>query len=189
MVIPALPAGFPVPVLIVQHMPPFFTAALADRLASKSAIAVKEAATGDRLMPGHAYIAPGDHHMVVRRSEGGVGIELNQESRENSCRPSVDVLFRSVAAVYGGATLAVVMTGMGQDGLLGCELLHKSGAAIYVQDEPTSVVWGMPGFIARAGLAEQVLPVDRIGPAISGRVGFKAPESRSARAENLSSCG
>ena len=126
-VIPTLPADIPVPILIVQHMPPYFTAALAERLSSKSAIKVKEAAHGDRLEPGKAWIAPGDYHMTVRRHEGRVVVELNQGPRENSCRPAVDVLLRSVASTYGAATLAVVMTGMGQDGLLGCELVRNTG--------------------------------------------------------------
>jgi two-component system, chemotaxis family, protein-glutamate methylesterase/glutaminase len=177
-VVPALPPNFPVPILIVQHMPPFFTAALAERLSSKSAIRVKEASQGDRLKPGHAWIAPGDHHMTIRKCNGEVVVELNQGPRENSCRPSVDVLLRSVAAAYGGATLAVVMTGMGQDGLLGCESVHSSGGTIYVQDEATSVVWGMPGFVARAGLAERILPIDFLGSAIAGRVGSNPPLSR-----------
>lgn len=179
-VIPDLPADFPVPILIVQHMPPFFTAALADRLSSKSAIKVREAAQGDQLKPGRAWIAPGDHHMVIRKSEGSIVIELNQGPRENSCRPSVDVLLRSVAAAYGSSTLAVVMTGMGQDGLLGCEMVHKSGGTIYAQDEATSVVWGMPGFVARAGLAERVLPIDCLGAAITSRVGSRPSSSRPA---------
>jgi two-component system chemotaxis response regulator CheB len=175
--LPVLPADFPVPILIVQHMPPLFTAMLAERLSSKSAIQVTEAVHGDRLKPGHAWIAPGDHHMVIKSSEGATVIELNQGPRENSCRPSVDVLLRSVALTHGAATLAVVMTGMGQDGLLGCEMIHQSGGTIYAQDEATSVVWGMPGFVARAGLAERVLPIDRLGAAITSRVCLKPPWS------------
>jgi two-component system chemotaxis response regulator CheB len=179
-VIPDLPADFPVPVLIVQHMPPSFTAALAERLSSRSSIKVTEAAHGDRLTPGHAWVAPRDHHMTVRKTPGGTVIELNQDARENSCRPSVDVLLRSVASEYSVSTLAVVMTGMGQDGLLGCEQVHQAGGTIYVQDEATSVVWGMPGFVARAGLAERVLPIERIGAAIVERTGSRMSMLRPA---------
>ena len=176
-VLPTLPADFPVPILIVQHMPPLFTAMLAERLSSKSAIKVTEAVHGDRLKPGHAWIAPGDYHMALRSSQGTTTIELNQEPRENSCRPSVDVLLRSVARTYGAATLAVIMTGMGQDGLLGCEMIRDAGGTIYVQDEATSVVWGMPGFVARGGLADRVLPLAFLGAAITSRVCLKPSRS------------
>jgi len=168
-IIPCLSAGFPVPIVIVQHMPPLFTAMLADRLASKSSIGVSEAVHGDRLRPGHAWIAPGDSHMIVTRSGGQHSIELHQGPPENSCRPSADVLFRSVASAFGAGTLAVVLTGMGNDGLKGCELIREAGGTIFVQDEASSVVWGMPGFVARAGLAERVLPLDAFGPALAGR--------------------
>jgi two-component system, chemotaxis family, protein-glutamate methylesterase/glutaminase len=167
--IPTLPADFPAPIVIVQHMPPLFTAMLAERLTSKAAIRVREAAAGDRLTPGHAWIAPGDHHMVVTRNGGPPRIEIHREPPENSCRPSVDVLFRSVAAAYGPGALGIVLTGMGNDGLKGCEHIRDRGGCVLVQDEASSVVWGMPGFVARAGLAERILPLDELGPAIVGR--------------------
>ncbi len=104
--------------------------------------------------------------MEVQRADGTVCLKTHQGPRENFCRPSVDVLFRSVASVYGARTLAVILTGMGQDGLKGCEMLRAQGARVYVQDEATSVVWGMPGFVAKAGLADKILPLDRIGEEI-----------------------
>ena len=165
-VLPSLGADFPVPVVIAQHMPPIFTSLLAARLSAKCAIPVRECSSGECLVPGRAVIAPGDFHMVVQQHDGAVRVAVHQGARENFCRPSVDVLFRSVASVYGGRALAVVLTGMGQDGLQGCQMLHSQGAEIYVQDEASSVVWGMPGFVAKAGIADRILPIDRIGPEI-----------------------
>ena len=166
------------PIVIVQHMPPLFTRMLAERLSSKSAITVGEAAHGDRLRPGHAWIAPGDYHMIVTRAGGDARVELHQGPQENSCRPAVDVLFRSVAAAYGAGVLAVVLTGMGSDGLRGCEKIREAGGGIVVQDEASSVVWGMPGFVARAGLADRVLGLAEIGPALVGRVRQYQPVGR-----------
>ena len=164
---PALPANLPVPVVIAQHMPPIFTAMLAKRLSEKSPLPVRECKSGEALVPGCAFLAPGDFHMVVDKKEDGVArVRTHQGAKENFCRPSVDVLFRSVAAAFGGRTLAVVLTGMGHDGLNGSEALHEQGARILVQDEASSVVWGMPGFVARAGLADKVLPLEQIGPEI-----------------------
>ena len=167
--LPLFPADFPVPVLIVQHMPPIFTRLLAERLDAKAAIRVVEAAAGDILRPGGAWIAPGDFHMAVAREGKAVRIRTHQEPPENSCRPAVDVLFRSVAAVYGGASLAVVLTGMGRDGLRGCEYLGEVGGQIIVQDESSSVVWGMPGAVANAGMADRIVPLDQLGSEIIGR--------------------
>lgn len=166
-VLPSLPAQFPVPLLIAQHMPAIFTAMLAARLAAKSAVPVRECSSGEPLQPGCAILAPGDFHMILHQSDGISRLVTHQGPRENFCRPSVDVLFRSVAAVYGGRTLAVILTGMGQDGLKGCEMLRMRGARIYVQDEASSVVWGMPGFVAKAGLADKILPLDRIAEEIT----------------------
>jgi two-component system chemotaxis response regulator CheB len=174
--LPKLPESFPVPVVVVQHMPPMFTRLLADRLDAQCALQVVEAQPGDELEAGGVWIAPGDYHMVLRRDGAAVRIGTHRGPHENSCRPSVDVLFRSVGDVYGDRALAVVLTGMGQDGLLGCERLHEAGARILVQDEATSVVWGMPGFVANAGLAEAVLPLDALGPAIT----LRAREGRDA---------
>jgi two-component system chemotaxis response regulator CheB len=167
---PLLPSNFPVPVVIVQHMPPIFTKFLAERLASKSQIPVMEAVNYQDLLPGHAYIAPGDFHMMVQRSKEGIRIRTQQEQPENSCRPAVDVLFRSVAEVYGSDTLAVIMTGMGQDGLRGCGRIREAGGQILAQDEATSVVWGIPRYVANAGLADAVLPLGFLAGEIVRRV-------------------
>lgn len=169
-VIPCLPADLPVPVLIVQHMPPMFTRFLAERLSSVSKIPVVEATAGDVLQPGKAWIAPGDYHMTLRPDRSRMIIETDQREKENSCRPSVDVLFRSVAQIFGARTLAVIMTGMGQDGLKGCERVSQMKGQIFAQDEPSSVVWGMPGFVVKAGLADKVLPLQQLGPEIVRRV-------------------
>ncbi len=166
----SLPCDLPVPILIVQHMPPVFTKCLAERLAAKSGMPVQEGASGATLCPGQAWIAPGGYHMVVTRNGTNVELALNEDPPENSCRPAVDVLFRSVAQVFGARTLAVMLTGMGYDGLKGCEVLHECGAQILAQDEASSVVWGMPGAVAEAGLAHQVLPLSQIPGAIVARV-------------------
>lgn len=168
--IPQLPANFPVPVVIVQHMPPIFTKFLADRLASKARIQIDEAKSMQELQPGRAYIAPGDFHMVVAQNDGIVRIRTHQGPPENSCRPAVDVLFRSVAEVYGEHALGVIMTGMGQDGLRGCQSIRDAGGQILAQDAATSVVWGMPGFVANAGLAYKVLPLEQLAGEIVQRV-------------------
>lgn len=161
-IFPQFPAGLPVPILLVQHMPPMFTRLLAERLEQKSQIRVREAEEGMLVEPGQAYIAPGDHHLCLRREGSKVYCTLNQGPHENSCRPAVDVLFRSAAEVYGGAVVAAVLTGMGQDGLRGAEQLHAQGAWIIAQDEASSVVWGMPGALVRAGLADSVVPLERM---------------------------
>jgi two-component system chemotaxis response regulator CheB len=160
--LPSFASDFPVPVLIVQHMPPVFTKLLADRLATRSSLAVVEGKAGDELRPGKVWIAPGNYHMGLERSANGARISLNQEPPENSCRPAVDVLFRTVTEVYGAATLGVVLTGMGQDGLRGCQHIREAGGRVLVQDEASSVVWGMPGFVARSGLANKQLPLSQL---------------------------
>jgi two-component system chemotaxis response regulator CheB len=168
--LPSFPANFPLPVVIAQHMPAIFTSLLAKRLATKCAMPVRECQPGDLLGPSCVWIAPGDYHMVVQQDEKRMRLATHQGPRENFCRPSVDVLFRSVAAVYGANALGVILTGMGQDGLKGCEALCEAGASVIVQDEASSVVWGMPGFVARAGLAEKILPLDQICGEIIRRV-------------------
>jgi two-component system chemotaxis response regulator CheB len=166
----ALPADFPVPIVIVQHMPPVFTKLFADRLSASCRLPFREVHDGDLLLPGHAYVAPGDYHMRVV-SDGRVKrLALDHGAQENSCRPAVDVLFRSVAEHFGSKSLAVVMTGMGQDGLRGCERIHERGGQVIVQNEATSVVWGMPGFVARAGIADAVLPLVELAPEVLRRV-------------------
>jgi two-component system chemotaxis response regulator CheB len=161
-------------------MPPLFTKLLSERLAAKSAIRVREAVAGDALGAGLAIIAPGNHHMAVVRAEGGKQVGLNQGPLENSCRPSVDVLFRSVSEAYGAGVLAVVMTGMGQDGLHGCEAVRERGGQIFVQDEKSSVVWGMPGFVAEAGLADEILPLNQLATVITRSVRMGRDTARAA---------
>ena len=164
--VPALGKDLHVPLLIVQHMPPMFTRLLAERLDSKSSMSVVEAVHGMAVEPGKVYIAPGDFHMRVCRASNRVEIALDQAPQENCCRPAVDVLFRSAAEVWGKHSAAVVMTGMGKDGLAGARSLWAAGAPILAQDEDTSVVWGMPGEIVRAKLADQVLPLADISGAL-----------------------
>lgn len=161
-----LPADFPLPVLVVQHMPPMFTRLLASRLSAVSKLTVTEAQEGEAVRAGCVYIAPGDFHMEVCRQGFQAVIRLHQQAAENSCRPAVDVLFRSARQCYAGAVLAVVLTGMGEDGLRGTRILKEAGATVLAQDEASSVVWGMPGFIVREGLADQVLPIECMAPAI-----------------------
>jgi two-component system chemotaxis response regulator CheB len=167
--LPTFPADLPVPVFIVQHMPRLFTKLLAERLSSKAQIRVDEASHGDVALPGRALVAPGDFHMVVRRLGTKVVVHTNQNVSENSCRPSVDPLFRSIADTYGPRALGVILTGMGQDGLRGCEAIRARGGQVLVQDEASSVVWGMPGYVARAGLAEKVVPLSEMGAEIVRR--------------------
>lgn len=169
-VICGLPANFPLPVVVVQHMPPVFTGLLAERLAAHGKLKVFEGTPGMLLEAGTVVIAPGDFHMRLVRTPKGVAVATDRSPPENSCRPAVDVLFRSVHEIYGGATLAVILTGMGQDGLRGCEALRAAGAQVVVQDERTSVVWGMPGAVARAGLADAVVPISEIGQQVMQRV-------------------
>jgi two-component system chemotaxis response regulator CheB len=177
-VVPRLPRSLPVPVLIVQHMPPTFTRLLAERLAASGPLPVSEAVAGDAIVPGRAWIAPGDWHMTVRRREADLAIALDQNPPENSCRPAVDPLFRSAAQTWGGKVLAVILTGMGQDGLLGCQALSALGAPVIAQDEATSVVWGMPGAVAKAGLAERLVPLPLVAEEILRRVGEGRPGFR-----------
>ncbi|MCU0716247.1 MAG: chemotaxis response regulator protein-glutamate methylesterase [Pirellula sp.] len=165
-VLPKLPDSFPVPILVVQHMPPIFTNHLASRLDQLSKLNVREARQGEPIGPGGVWIAPGDFHMTLRRDGNQTRIALNQETPENSCRPAVDVLFRSASELYGPNVLSVVLTGMGQDGLKGCETIRSNGGQTIAQDAETSVVWGMPGAVTNAGLAQRVLPLSAIAEAI-----------------------
>lgn len=171
--LPQLAAGFPVPVVIVQHMPPLFTRMLAERLATLSGLPTREGLTGARLRPGEVWVAPGGFHLEVELTTDGVGLRTTEAPPENSCRPAVDVLFRSVVAAYGPRVLGVVLTGMGQDGLRGCELIREAGGRVLAQDEASSVVWGMPGAVCRAGLADKVLPLENMAPEIN-RLVFSA---------------
>lgn len=169
-VLTGLPGDLSVPVVITQHMPPVFTRLLAERLDHACALTVREAVDGAVPRPGEVWIAAGDHHLEVHGSATAPVLAITDGPPENSCRPSVDVLFRSVAAVFGSHALAVVLTGMGQDGERGCEHLRAAGAPVLAQDEATSVVWGMPGAVARAGLADAVLPLGEMAAAISTRI-------------------
>jgi len=168
--LPALRGDFPVPIVIVQHMPPVFTLNLAKRLDAKSANTVREGVEGGKLEPGRIWIAPGGFHMKLRRVGTEVELTINEDPPENSCRPAVDVLFRSVAEIYGAHSLAVVMTGMGYDGHLGGEEIYERGGTVLAQDEESSVVWGMPGIVVMSGLSDDVLSLDDLPAAIMRRV-------------------
>ena len=152
----------PVPVLVVQHMPAGFTALLADHLNRLGRLPCSEAREGEPLLPGRLYLAPGDRHLMTKDGPGGLVAHLSDGPAENFCRPALDPLLRSLVAVHGGRVLAVILTGMGQDGLAGCKALAAAGGAILAQDEASSVVWGMPGAVARAGLAAALAPPDAI---------------------------
>jgi two-component system chemotaxis response regulator CheB len=165
-IVSQFPRGLSVPVFIVQHMPKVFTKLLAERLQSLTPLTVTEAAAGDKVEAGHVYIAPGDFHLTLAKRGEQVILETNQDAPENSCRPAVDVLFRSVARTYPGQAVAAILTGMGQDGLRGAEVLKAEGCRVIAQDEATSVVWGMPGAVANAGLADTVVPLPCIVPEI-----------------------
>jgi len=172
-ILPLFPADFLLPILVVQHMPPLFTRLLAERLNSTCRLPVKEASNGALVAAGQILVAPGDFHMKLDSSSGGVRVLLDQSVRQNSCRPAVDALFASTGDVYGGAVLAVVLTGMGQDGLRGAEILKAQGATVLAQDEPSSVVWGMPGAVVNAGFADRVLPLDEVVPEILRRTALR----------------
>jgi two-component system chemotaxis response regulator CheB len=166
-VLKALPADFPVPIVIVQHMPPLFTRNLANRLNQECGLRVQEAEGGETLEPGHVFIAPGDFHLELCREGTSVKTVLQQGPPENSCRPAVDVLFRSAASIYGRGCLGIVLTGMGQDGLRGAEHIVHLGGTLVGQDEATSVVWGMPRAVCEAGLTHSVLPLGSVADEIT----------------------
>ena len=184
-VVPNLPASLPVPVVIVQHMPPVFTALLAERLDRESSVTVVEATHGMALQPGTVYVAPGGRHLLVARYGGAVVTQLNDDAPENSCRPAADPLFRSVVGAYGANVLGVVLTGMGADGCKGAQAIVAAGGEVIAQDEATSVVWGMPGAVVRAGLvsAEVALPrvVDEVMARVSRRRAVPASVSGARR--------
>ena len=166
--IPRLPADFPVPILLVQHMPPMFTASLAEHLDQKSQVSVREARDGEPVLPGGVYIAPGGRHMVVRRlPDGALIVGLNDNPPENSCRPSVDVLFRSLAAQFEGNLLAVVMTGMGSDGCEGVRAMKRRGCRVLTQSEASCIVYGMPLAVDEADLSDEQVPLDRLADRIT----------------------
>jgi two-component system chemotaxis response regulator CheB len=170
--VPRLPADVGVPILIVQHMPPVFTQSLAEHLARKTSLAVREAEEGDRVVPG-IFLAPGGRHMRVQRLgplPSGIGVVLDDGPPEQSCRPSANVLFRSVATAYEGRVLAVVMTGMGADGCEGVRVIKQHGGYCLTQSEDTCVVYGMPMAVDEAGLSDERVPLDRLAYRIASLV-------------------
>jgi two-component system chemotaxis response regulator CheB len=182
--IPAIPADFPVPIVIVQHMPPVFTRLLAGRLNDKSKLTVQEGQPGQVIHPGEAWIAPGDFHMTVERLGTTIRLATNHDPPENSCRPAVDPMFRSAAASFGPNVLAIVLTGMGYDGVNGAQHIRERGGQVYVQDEASSIVWGMPGQVAAAGFANAVYPLSSLASEIVRRVAMKRSLAPVAGAKN-----
>jgi two-component system chemotaxis response regulator CheB len=152
------------PVLITQHMPPTFTAILAEHLAGLAKRPVREAVDGEEINAGTIYLAPGGKHMKVARRDGIAVIAIDDGPLVNFCKPSVDPMFSSAAAVWGPKVLALVLTGMGADGLRGAQAIVAAGGGVMAQDEASSVVWGMPGQVANAGLCSAVLPLGEIAP-------------------------
>jgi two-component system chemotaxis response regulator CheB len=150
-------------------MPSTFITLLAERMSARSRVPVAVTKSGDVVSPGKVFLAPGDHHMVLRRQGASVVVELTNEAPVNGCRPAVDLLFKSVAKAYGNASLGVILTGMGNDGLEGSRAIVEAGGRIVVQDEATSVVWGMPGQVAKAGLAQAVLSIKDLSLEIATR--------------------
>jgi two-component system chemotaxis response regulator CheB len=157
-----------VPVLVTQHMPPTFTAILAEHLAKASGRPAREAENGEVLKPGHIYVAPGGLHMVVEKEGTNTVARLLDTPPINFCKPAVDPMFDSVSKVFGSATLAVVLTGMGHDGAVGVRTIAAGGGSVIAQDEASSVVWGMPGAAANTGQCSDILPISRIGPKVAG---------------------
>lgn len=163
----------PVPVVITQHMPPSFIPILADHIAKCGELPCTQAQDGAQLIPGRILIAPGDRHLLIRSDAKGLFASLSDAPPENFCRPAVDPMLRSACAATDGQVLAVILTGMGQDGMAGTKAIIDHGGAALAQDEATSVVWGMPGAVARAGLAHAVLPISQIAPKIHSLLGVR----------------
>lgn len=178
-VLPALPGDFPVPILIVQHMPPHYTQSLANRLNERSEIEVVEGADGMTVAAGFAYIAPGGRHMRVERRAGRIVIGITSDPPENSCRPAADYLFRSAAEIYGDRLMAVIMTGMGRDGTEGCRVIKQRGGYVITQDADGCAVFGMPKAVADERLSDDSLPLGRIAQVLTRRVSGRriAPNS------------
>jgi two-component system chemotaxis response regulator CheB len=179
-VLPALPAGFPLPVLIVQHMPELFTRLMAERLNSRCALRVHEACEGEPICRGKISIARGNWHLEFRSPvtpSAAPTMHLHQGPFENHCRPAVDVLFRSAAKTFGPGVLAAVLTGMGSDGLIGARLVRQQGGCVLAQDQATSTVWGMPGAVAGAGLADKIVALDAMASEIVKLAGRGASAS------------
>lgn len=169
--LPALPRDLGVPIVIVQHMPPVFTKSLADSLASKCVLPVVEASHGEAIIPNAVYIAPGGRQMRMEaNSDGRPVVNLSDDPPENNCRPAVDCLFRSVANRFPGRSMAVILTGMGNDGTLGLRLLKRHGCYAIAQDEASCVVYGMPKSVVDAGLADAILPLNVIAQQVVATV-------------------
>jgi len=167
---------FGVPIFITQHMPPVFTKMFAEKLRLVSGLEVFEATSGQPIKPGEVYVAPGGYHMVVVESRDGLIIGLNEDPPENSCRPSVDVMFRSLVKAYGANVLGMILTGMGSDGVRGAEVIVKAGGEVIAQDEASSAVWGMPGAVAHAGLASSLLPLEAISSELKKKLPSRGRE-------------
>jgi len=161
-ILPKLPPNFPAPILIVQHMPPLFTKQLAERLNSLSRLRVKEAEEGEFVKDGIVYIAPGDYHMKIKKENSLIKIKLHQGPPRNFCRPSVDELFESLAEVYNGKTLALILTGMGNDGKEGAKKIKEKGGVVLAQDAESSIVFGMPKAVIEEGLADEVINLSKM---------------------------
>jgi len=175
-VLGALRGGLPQPILITQHMPATFTTILAEHIMRQSGLPTAEATDGMPIQHGHVYVAPGDFHMVVEAgASGGRVLRLQKGPPENYCRPSVDPMLRSIVKAYGRRVLTVILTGMGQDGLRGGEAVVAAGGSVIGQDEATSVVWGMPGAVALAGVCSAVLPIKEIAGCIRRVAGKAVP--------------
>ncbi len=155
------------PIVVTQHMPATFTALLAEHLGRRTGRPTVEAQDGMKLQAGRIHLAPGGRHLLLERDADGVRCRLDDGPPENFCRPSVDPMLRAVVRVYGQRTLAVILTGMGQDGLAGCRALVEAGGTVLAQDEASSVVWGMPGAVAQAGLCHAVVPLAGLGEAVT----------------------
>jgi two-component system chemotaxis response regulator CheB len=168
-VLTGLPADFPLPILLVQHMPPLFTPMLAKHLARDAGRPCAEAVHGEPIESGRTYVAPGDYHLEVAKRGDRMCAVLHQGPPEHYCRPSVNPLFRSAAEWYGSGVLAVMLTGMGEDGVEGAKEVVARGGTVIAQDEASSVVWGMPGAVVRAGLAHEVVPLQEIASVVVRR--------------------
>jgi two-component system chemotaxis response regulator CheB len=162
-VINSMGADLTQPIVITQHMPPSFTTILAEHIGRQCHVSCSEAKDGDVLQAGHYYIAPGDFHMLIIKKLEGPTVKLVKDPPENFCRPAVDPMLRSILEIYGKRILVVILTGMGQDGYKGCQAVCDAGGSVIAQDEASSVVWGMPGAVAMAGICNSVLPLKDIG--------------------------
>ncbi|PCI55985.1 MAG: chemotaxis response regulator protein-glutamate methylesterase [Alphaproteobacteria bacterium] len=160
-----------IPIVITQHMPATFTKILAEHISQHANMPAQEGEDGMLVENGHIYVAPGGKHMGFKKENGALVVKLNDDAPENFCKPAVDVMMRSLVEIYQNKILCVILTGMGQDGLIGARQLHQLGGRILAQDKETSVVWGMPGAVATAEICDQILPIDDIGPAIKKIIG------------------